>query len=238
MNRRRNLMTGFLCSIALSISAITVESAATDWPPRWQVNGNGESGVLDITVEDSGVVTARLFEESVEVLVSGRHLVIHRDTGRRTEIWEGWLSVEKAGSQRIVAGTISVDEDGQTRVYPWYGTLVVTESSSPPPVAAAPVPSESTPSAAPEQPAEAASAATVAEGPLSGTWVTMLGERMEIGQDGKKLTVKTPDGSSHSGRVTGAASLVVGLRKGCCSGTLESPDIILWSDGARWERTD
>ena len=32
--------------------------------------------------------------------------------------------------------------------------------------------------------------------------------------------------------------LIVGLRKGCCNGTLESPDVIVWSDGARWERTD
>lgn len=238
MNRRRILMTGFLCSIVVSIAAITLESAAIDWPPRWQVIGNGESGVLDITVEDSGVVTARLFEESVEVLVSGRHLVIHRDTGRRTEIWEGWLSVEKAGSQRIVAGTISVDEDGQTRIFPWYGTPVVTDSPSPPPVVAAPASPEPTTLTAQEQPAEAEATATVTGGPLSGTWVTMLGERMEIGQDGKKLTVKTPDGSSHSGRMTGAASLVVGLRKGCCSGTLESLDVIAWSDGARWERTD
>lgn len=238
MNRRRILMTGFLCSIVVSLAAIAVVSAAIDWPPRWHVNGNGESGVLDITVEDSGVVTARLFEESVEVLVSGRHLVIHRDTGRRTEIWEGWLSVEKAGSQRIVAGTISVDEDGQTRVYPWYGTLVVTDSPSPPPVVVAPVSPEPTTSTASEQPAEAEATVTVTGGPLSGTWVTMMDERMEIGQDGKKLTVKTPDGSSHSGRMTGAASLVVGLRKGCCNGTLESPDVIVWSDGARWERTD
>lgn len=237
MNSRRILTTGLVCSIVAFVFAMTAVSAATDWPPRWQVIGNGESGVLEITVEDGGNVTARLFDQRVEVLVSGRHLVIHRESGGRTEIWEGWLSVEQTGSQRIVAGKISVDEDGQTRVFPWYGTPVATESPSIAPVATAPVSAAPTPSTAPEQSAEAA-AATVDEGPLSGTWVTMMGERMEIGQDGKKLTVKAPDGSTHSGRLTGAASLVVGLRKGCCSGTLESADIIAWSDGARWQRTD
>jgi len=229
-------MSGFLCSIVVVFSATAVDSAAVDWPTRWQVNGNGESGALEITVEGSGDVTGRLFDEPVEALVSGRHLVIHRDTGGRTEIWEGWLSVEKIGSQRIVAGTISVDEDGETRVYPWYGTPAVTDPPAPPPVVAAPASPGPSTSPAPEKPAE--TVPTAAGGPLSGTWLTMMGERMEIGQDGKRLTVKAPDGSSHSGRVTGAASLVVGLRQGCCNGTLESPDVIVWSDGARWERTD
>jgi hypothetical protein len=236
MKRRRILMPVIVCSIVLLISASAGASAAADWPTRWQVNGNGESGALELAVEDSGVLTGRLFEEPVEVLVSGRHLVIHRDTGGRTEIWDGWLSAEKTGSQRIVAGTISVAEGGETRVYPWYGTPAVTDPPALPPVVAAPAsPGPPTPPA-PETPAE--TVATSDGGPLSGTWQTPTGERMEIGQDGKQLTVKTPDGVSHSGRVTGAASLVVGLRKGCCNGTLEIPDVIVWSDGARWERID
>ena len=68
--------------------------------------------------------------------------------------------------------------------------------------------------------------------------MSLTGERMEIGQDGNRLTVITADGSLHSGRVTGESSLVVGLRKGCCNGKLESPDVIVWNDGARWQRTD
>jgi hypothetical protein len=236
MKRRRILITAFVCSIVSFISGSAMVSAAAGWPTHWQVNGNGESGALELAVDDSGVATGRLFEEPVEVLVSGRHLVIRRDTGGRTEIWDGWLSVEKTGSQRIVAGTISVAEDGETRVYPWYGTPAGTDPAALPPVVAAPAsPGPSTPPA-PKTPVE--TVATSDEGPLSGTWQTLTGDRMEIGQDGKQLTVKTPDGVTHSGRVTGTAALVVGLRKGCCNGTLESPDVIVWSDGARWERTD
>jgi len=52
------------------------------------------------------------------------------------------------------------------------------------------------------------------------------------------LTIVLADGSSHPGRMTGGSSLVVGLRQGCCNGKLEGPDLIVWSDGARWRRTN
>ena len=205
--------------MAMALIVTVAISAADAWPTRWQVNGNGESGAMDLTVDDSGVATGLLFGESIDGFVNGRHLVIRRDAGGRVELWEGWLSSEDSGENQFLAGSISITENGETRVYPWYGTLAAIDPPVPPPVV------EET-------------AATGAGGPLSGIWQTLTGERIEIGQDGKRLTVTTSDGASHSGRVTGEASLVVGLRKGCCNGTLESPDVIVLSDGARWERTD
>jgi hypothetical protein len=95
-----------------------------------------------------------------------------------------------------------------------------------------PIVVEQTPPPAPA-PAKAPS-----DGPLSGTWKTTTGGPARILQDGKKLTVTLADGSLHSGRLTGASTLVVGLRTGCCNGEVESPDVIVWSDGSRWQRAD
>jgi hypothetical protein len=220
MKRLPFLGTVYLCSIVVVVGVTFSVSAAEEWPTHWQVSGNGETGALQLTIDDSGGVTGQLFEVPVDGFISGRHLVIRRDAGQRTEVWEGWLSGAGTRSSPIVAGTISFDENGVSQVYPWYGTLEVTEAVVTP------------------ESADPAPTATAPLGPLSGTWVSLTGERMEIGQDDKRLTVTMPDGSSHSGRVTGDSSLVVGLRKGCCSGNLESPDIIVWSDGTRWERTD
>lgn len=245
MTCRTKLVTGKLCSIAVALGVLGAVSAADDWPTRWDVNGNGETGTLEFTVDDEGLVTGRLFGESIEGFANGRQIVIRRDAGDRTELWEGWLSSVAPDSSRIVAGSISAQEDGATRVYPWFGTQVATAESealapadppaSPPPVAV-PAPTDAPAPSATEKPSE--SAATPAGGPLAGIWTSLTGERMEIGQDGNRLTVITADGSSHSGRVTGESSLVIGLRKGCCNGRLESPDVIVWSDGARWQRTD
>jgi hypothetical protein len=226
MKRRLILALGLLPSILVVLCGTVRVSASDEWPTRWQVNGNGEKGTLEFTVDDGGALVGRLLDEHVEGFVSGRHLVIRRSADGRVELWEGWLAGETAGANLIVAGSISVNEDGETSVYPWFGTPGASEGPETPITVPA---SASAPSA---------TSAKVAGAPLSGTWVTLTGQRMEIGQDGNQLTVISPDGSSHSGRVTGESSLVVGLRKGCCNGTLESPDVIVWSDGSRWQRAD
>jgi hypothetical protein len=179
-----------------------------------------------------------MLDVSVEGFVTGRRLVIRRQAGGRSEVWEGWLSQEKAGEARILAGSISIDDGGQTRIYPWFGTLESVETDAPSTATrdgSDPVPSET---GATVLVPESTDTAADSGGPLSGVWISSTGERVTVGQDGNRLTVVSSDGASHSGRMTGAASLVVGLRKGCCSGTLESPDVIQWSDGARWERED
>jgi hypothetical protein len=218
MKYRPTLVFGLLISSLMMLCATVGVSASDDWPTRWQVNGNGEKGTFEFTIDDGGVLVGQLLYESVEGFVAGRHIVIRRNAGDRTELWEGWLSGENTGPNPIVAGSISVDEDGETRVYPWYGIPEISED--------------------PEAPVNAPEAVAPEGGPLSGTWTSLTGQRMEIDQQGKRLTVVLPDGSSHSGRVTGESTLVVGLRKGCCNGTLESPDVIVWSDGARWQRSD
>ena len=70
---------------------------------------------------------------------------------------------------------------------------------------------------------------------LTGIWVSTEG-RIEISQKGRSVSVFLPDGSEHAGRFTATDTLVVGLRKGCCKGVMQGPDIIRWSDGAVWRR--
>jgi hypothetical protein len=235
MNFRSKLSKGYLCSLVLGLGVVVAVTAADDWPTRWKVNGNGETGTLELTIDDEGVVTGQLFGQPVEGWVSGRHLVMRRDAGGGTEMWEGWLSGDGTGSAPIVAGTISVSKNGGSQVYPWFGTL---ESTAAAPVVVAPAEAPSSAPPVAESPEGSTAVTEPAGGPLAGTWVSLTGERIVIEQDGQRLTVTMPDGSSHSGRVTGDASLVVGLRKGCCNGKLDSPDIIIWSDGVRWDRTD
>jgi len=72
---------------------------------------------------------------------------------------------------------------------------------------------------------------------LSGIWITSDG-RSEIFQQGRRLSIVLPDGTRHAGRFTGPDVVVVGLRKGCCKGDLQGPNMIQWSDGAVWQRAD
>jgi hypothetical protein len=244
MNRRPKLALGLSVSMLATVLAFTDAAASNAWPRRWQVNGNGITGVLEFEFREDGSLIGRLLDEYVEGYVSGRRLVIRRSTDDREEVWEGWLGEPRLGAARagnsgsnlIVAGTISVDEAGQTRVYPWFGT---PEGASSAP-ASSPSPASSPASSSSPTPRPAAEAlATMpppADGPLSGTWTSVTGERLEIAQDGNRLTVTRSDGSSHSGRMTGSSTLVVGLRTGCCNGELDGPNAIVWSDGVRWHR--
>ena len=210
---------GLVCLVsAVSVSLVFTNSAASDrWPSHWQVNGNGVIGELEISIGESGTLTGRLFDDPVEGYVSGRHLVIRRvgSGDDRSEVWEGWLAQPTGDdSELIVAGTIKVSEGDRTKVYPWFGTQSRLSSAS-----------------------GASEPETDGAGRLSGHW-TAAGGTVEIIQDGKNLTVILADGSSYAGRMTGEESFIVGLRKGCCNGELDGPDVISWSDGARWRRSD
>jgi hypothetical protein len=239
MNRRPLLALGLSLSILAATPAVTATPAPGEWPTRWQVNGNGATGVLELSIRGDGSLIGRLLDEPIEGYVSGRHLFIRRTVGERAEIWEGWLGKPRsddppAGSNLIVAGTISVDEAGRTLVYPWFGT--------PEPPAARVSVAETPPASSPPAPIAVPDTASMASppsgGPLSGTWTSVGGEQFEIVQDGKRLTVTRSDGSLHAGRMTGASSFVVGLRKGCCNGEFDGPDVIVWNDGVRWRRAD
>jgi hypothetical protein len=206
-----------------------------EWPTRWNVNGNGATGHLEFSIRDDGSLEGRLLGQSIEGYVSGRHLFMRRVIDDRTEVWEGWLgrpgprrSPDGEASSNLIAGTISVDEAGRTLVYPWFATPDSGSPTSSPaesPIIVAPAPTAAAGSEKPDG------------GPLSGFWSAAEG-RVEIIQDGNRLTVILPDAAERSGRMTGVDTLVVGLRKGCCNGNLDGPDVIIWSDGARWRRTD
>jgi hypothetical protein len=259
--------------VALSVTLLAVAmspaiaASSGEWPTRWQVNANGVTGILEFTIEEDSSLIGRLLDGYVEGYVSGRHLFIRRTSATQSEVWEGWLGKPRPGemmseSSVIVAGTISVDEDGKTVVYPWFGrpereasvsTVTPPPPVSPPPSSTSPPPKPSAESATTSGRAEKPKSAPEPEpvvveetpfepaptdGPLTGTWRTTTGGPARILQDGKKLTVTLSDGSLHSGRLTGDSTLVVGLRTGCCNGKLESPDVILWSDGSRWQRGD
>jgi hypothetical protein len=215
-----------------------VGAASDRWPTEWRVNGNGVTGTLELAIGQTGALTGRLYGEAVEGYVSGRHVVIRRTVGEegRSEVWEGWLAQPSGeGSELIVAGTITISEGDRTQVYPWFGTR---SSPAPPPVATPPVADvESVPAPPPLVPAAEPVPAQATGERLSGKWLATEGT-VEIVQDGKLLTVVMPGGSSHSGRVTGGDTLIVGLRKGCCNGKLEGPDVISWGDGSRWKRAD
>jgi hypothetical protein len=186
---------------------------------------------LEFDVDAKGALTGQLLGEPVEGFISGRRIVIRRSADGQAELWEGWLA-RPSEADRIVAGTISVTNAGQTQVYPWFGTIgtaVSAPSSIAPSMPVAPVAAAPPPDSDPRQ---------SSGGGVSGAWSADGDDRVEIDLQGNQLTVTLADGSAASGRMTGPSSFVVGLGKGCCSGTLETPDVIVWSDGARWRRAD
>lgn len=227
------LALGVAVSILPGPDGFAASAKIADWPTHWQVNGNGVKGTLEFSVDDQGAVTGRLLDQPVEGFVSGRRLFLRRSAAGQAEVWEGWLAqprraddAKKTGDTGfIVAGSISVSDARQTQVYPWFGTTETvpeTPTSVAPGIPIAPV----------------AASRTSSDGTLSGIWSAEADARIEIDQQGSGLIVTLSDGTSHAGRMTGSSSFVVGLRKGCCSGTLETPDVIVWSDGVRWERAD
>jgi len=233
MNRHRMLLLCLTVSVLATTSAFAEPPDSGAWPMRWQVNANGVEGVLEFSIRDDGSLTGHLLGADVAGYVAGRHLFVRRTDGDRAEFWEGWLG---EGTKLIVAGTISVDQAGQTLTYPWFGipeeasasTSQTPSTSASPPAAVVPPPAPVPPPATPPP----------SDDPLSGAWATADGERIEILQTGNALSVTRSDGSSHSGRMTGSSTFVVGLGKGCCSGKLDGPNVIEWSDGVRWRRTN
>ena len=236
MNRRRTMLLCLAVSILATYPGFADAAGPADWPTRWQVNADGVEGILEFSIRDDGSLIGRLLDAEFEGYVAGRHLFLHRTGAERVEVWEGWVG---QGDKPIVAGTISVETAGETVISPWFGMPAEASSPSPtspvvpPPVAEPPSAAAPTPAAVPPPVPPPPS-----DGSLSGTWATAGGERIEIVQTGNVLSVTRSDGSSHSGRITGSSTFVVGLGKGCCSGTLDGPNVIEWSDGARWRRTN
>lgn len=210
------------------------------WPAVWRVNGNGETGSLELSLRHGGTLEGRLLNDPVKGFVVGRRLLLRRETKGGLEVWEGWLSEPRPGGEPgwILAGTFSVTAGGETRVYPWYATPATEGPPDAGSAAPAPGIDETATSAGTTTESALEAAAPRGDGGLSGTWTSLTGDRFVVRQDGQDLTVILADGSSRAGRMTGSSTLVVGLRQGCCNGKLEGANTIVWSDGARWLRDE
>jgi hypothetical protein len=218
-------------SVMLSLAGAATAASEVDLPSHWSIHAGGPPGALDLVVEPSGEVSGQLLGQPVRGFIAGRHLVLHRSTGTRLEVWDGWLA---SGPDRFIAGTITVHDGDATSIQPWYG-----RSEEGPEPEVEPDDSAGEAGGLPLSPAEGGEARGAAPGAgrwdLSGLWNTS-GGRAEISQDGRTLTVVLPDGTRQRGRFTAADTIVVGIRKGCCKGKVQGPDLISWSDGAVWRR--
>jgi len=235
-------------------------SQETDLPARWQVQADGWSGTLVLSIDPSGTISGTLQDRAVTGFLAGRRLVLHRATGDRTEVWDGWLPEASSSAGLFLAGSVTLGGPDGSRIHPWYA---VPETDAAPAVAQEPAADAGDPVPAPEPAplvttgvAAAATEAPPAAEPtakapeadrspssepepegLSGIWLD-YDNRIEIIQKGQNLSVLMPDGTRHEGRYTASDTFVVGLRRGCCKGQLERPDRIRWSDGTIWTRTD
>ena len=238
MNRRR---------LSLYTAALLVWAAA--WATHageWRVDGP-VSGPLKLTASSPGRVNGTLGGVPVNGFLVHRHLVILRLTDDIPQLWTGWLSDDASR----IAGTVTLPGGEQQ---PWSaarldtpdGTVVVPlanrASPTPPPPRATPTPVRSaSPSPAvapgPETTIRITSEPAVPTGTpwLEGRWQTPTGVAV-FHQDGRRLELTLPDGRTVGGRITGTASLVAGLRLGCCRGALEGMDRIRWEDDAVWLR--
>jgi hypothetical protein len=242
-------------------------SEGVDLPASWRVQADGWIGTLELSVEPSGRVSGTLQDRTVTGFLAGRRLVLRRTMGDRDEVWEGWLSEDAGSSELFIAGSVTLGDGGLVRPW-YAVPRPGTDRSDPPVAGPEADPSDSTVLAPEEsaaaEPADVATTAVAApdkdvrpptepaaddpgairlsasgwEGQdLSGTWLTSDG-RVEILQQEGGLEVILPDGTRHSGRFTAIDTIVVGLRKGCCKGTLQDSDQISWSDGSNWRRAD
>jgi len=257
----------WLSLILLCSSTLVSPLEADVLPTRWQVQADGWSGTLELSVEPSGAISGTLQDQTVTGFLAGRRLVLRRTIGDRAEVWEGWLAEDPEVSMLFIAGSVTIGDDGS--LHPWYAVPEPKASpGDPAPAVLSPV--AGTPAEPAEDPAPGAAAAAApgagatapgeeahpTEEPLasapgvtrsqasdwvgpdvSGAWLAVDG-RVEIVQEGPSLTVVLPDGTRHEGRFTAADTLVVGLRRGCCKGKLEGSGQVTWSDGTVWQRAD
>lgn len=253
LGRRRGWRTVLLVALSVVAASLVAVGAVTqevDTTVRFAVNGNGVTGELSYSVSGDGSVEATLLGAPAHGLLAGRHLVLRRHAGGRDELWDGWLSDSESSGPKMVAGTVTVTDGKSVTVLPWFGQAPGEQTVAPAepvaagarPVEASPVESAST-SSAPRLLPDSVGAASPRTNPsgsatpwsLAGRWSTPRGVAT-VNVDGSRLSVTLPDGRSVSGRLTGPASLVLGLGVGCCKGDLEGPDQISWSDGTVWYR--
>lgn len=99
------------------------DSISQSLPAQWQVNGNGSIGTLEIETSFGTQVSGRLYGDTVNGYLTGRHLVLFRE-GRSEQVWDGWIMDPRGPNRRdrnfsdglFIAGTYS--DGGDT--YPWY----------------------------------------------------------------------------------------------------------------------
>ncbi len=246
------VIVGMVAALLVTVGAVTQE---VDTAVRFAVNGNGVTGELSYTVAADGSVDATLLGAPAHGLLAGRHLVLRRHAGSRDELWDGWLSDASTGRPTLVAGTVTVTvTDGSAvTVLPWFGQAPSGEGPAEQAAAPAGSPAETprsveTPAGAPTPvpprllpgppgvaPPALGASATTTPWSLDGRWSTPRGVAT-IAVDGSRISATLADGRTVSGRMTGPASLVLGLGLGCCKGDLEGPDQISWSDGTVWYR--
>ncbi len=217
----------------LTVVIIAAWAATPCSAGEWRVHG-AVDGTLIVNATGPGRVKGTLSGDPVDGYLVNRRLVFLRCTGDDPQLWEGWLSDD---ANRI-SGTVTL---GSGQQQPWYAlrqpgatdTIVV-----PRPPRASPTPPWPTATATPAPPevTRTPSAPQAAHGPwLTGRWHTPTGTAT-IQQTGRRLELTLPDGRTVGGRITGDASLVAGLRLGCCRASLEGSDRIRWEDDAVWLR--
>jgi hypothetical protein len=222
--RRRGLFAG----VVVLCYAASLSSAG-----EWTVDGP-IPGALVLSASAAGRVTGTFAGEPVDGLLVHRHLVLLRTTPEGPELWDGWLSPDASR----IGGTVTLSTGEQQ---PWSARRADTGSNTvvvPPPRTASPTPPPPRPTPTPAPPTAAAPVAQPLPpdtARVAGRWQTPTGSA-HIRQEGRRLEVDLPDGRTVGGRITGEASLVAGLRLGCCRATLEGTDRIRWEDGAVWIR--
>jgi hypothetical protein len=247
--RRAAWRAAVACCLALPLlcyPALASQDEGVDLPARWQVQADGWTGTLTLNVDASGRVSGTLGDRPVTGFLSGRHLLFHRTGGGHEEVWQGWLPEGSAPPALFVAGSVTVGGSEGERVHPWYAVPEHPAAAGDPTVltqeeGADPEPPGGAESSPPEpslaDPVVISPSAAPWDGPdISGAWLSPDGP-VEILQQGRSLTVVLPGGTRHGGRFTATDTLVAGLAKGCCKGKLQRPDLIAWSDGSVWRRS-
>lgn len=120
-----------LLAAMLCLFWVTQGAAAQNlnsWQHKWQVNGNGYTGLLVYNVNAQTMrVNGLLLGTPVEGYKVGRHLVLHRYPQGKSQIWEGWELDSSLGAPnlpsysqtRFMAGTIS-EHKARNSLSPWY----------------------------------------------------------------------------------------------------------------------
>lgn len=121
-------LVGIVAVLCLVMAFQASAQNLSKWTHKWQVNGNGYTGLLVYNVNPQTMrVNGLLLGTPVEGYKVGRHLVLHRYPQGKSQIWDGWEMDSRLGApslssyskQPFLAGTISEHKAGDS-LSPWY----------------------------------------------------------------------------------------------------------------------